>query len=124
MNRFNIIESAERSQSDQAGGGQSTKAQPKDAAGAQGADRGDVAEWRKADAALILGCAIGVVADQLGSRKTALEGIEKWNDKSRVAASVFPQDGSFDRFARAETTYDRRLYRALALLTMKRGQDD
>ena len=123
-NRFIIIKSAERSQSDQAGGGQSTKAQPKDAAGAQSADRGDVAEWRKADAALMLGCAIGVVADQLELRKMVLEGIEKWNDKSRVAASVFPQDGSFDRFARAETTYDRRLYRALALLTMKRGQDD
>jgi hypothetical protein len=63
---------------------------------------------------------IEIVVGQLNTRKQSIETIEKWQDKTLLTAAVFSTDGTFDRFARAETTYDRRMYRALeALLAMK-----
>ena len=68
--------------------------------------------------------AVESVALQLRFRKGVLEGIEKWQDKTRLAAAVLPAESTCDRFSRAETVYDRRLYRALAaLLTMKQAKD-
>jgi hypothetical protein len=71
----------------------------------------------------VLVSAIETVAGELKVRKQVLEAIEKWVDKTRVAAAVLPADSTCDRIARAETAYDRRLYRALALLTMRRAKD-
>jgi hypothetical protein len=71
----------------------------------------------------VLVSAIETVAGDLKVRKQVLEAIEKWGDKTRVAAAVLPVDSTCDRFARAETADDRRLYRALALLTMRRAKD-
>ena len=82
----------------------------------------EAGEWNEADGRFVLVSAIETVAGELKVRKQVLEAIEKWGDKTRVAAAVLPADSTCDRFARAET-YDRRLYRALALLTMRRAKD-
>jgi hypothetical protein len=62
--------------------------------------------------------------NELVLRKKLLELGEKEQRKTHFAANVLPTDSTYDRFERAETTYERRLYRALgALLTIKRGKD-
>jgi hypothetical protein len=63
------------------------------------------------------------VARELRMKKQVLESSEKRNDQSRMAASVLPDDNTFDRFTRAETAYDRRLYRSLSLLAMMQVKD-
>jgi hypothetical protein len=52
-----------------------------------------------------------------------LEYAEKWEAKTRSAAAIFPAEGS-DRFLRAETTIERRMYRALVMLLALKSKSD
>lgn len=63
---------------------------------------------------------IKTIESQLRMRQNLLEAVEKEQRDSRFAAVGLPEDSSGDRFTRAETAYDRRMYRALAaLVTIK-----
>jgi hypothetical protein len=74
------------------------------------------------DIKTMLVCAIEMAEWQLLSRAHVLEIMEKWQGTARCAAAVVPIDSKPDTFERAETTYDRRFYRALAAWwAMKRG---
>lgn len=114
---------AERAQAGQCGGiGQTKAVEPEKAKQVQSGDQTEAGESGEAEWKFVLVSAIGDVERGLGFRKGLLEAIEKSQDKTRVAASVLPADSTCDRFARAETAYDRRLYRALALLTMRQAK--
>jgi hypothetical protein len=63
---------------------------------------------------------IGAVVGELKVRKRLVEWVEECQNKARLAAAVSTSEGKHDRFSRAETTYDRRFYRALAALLAKR----
>ena len=61
--------------------------------------------------------------EELRVRKRALEALEAADARRAVSLAVHDPDTS-ERFARAETAVDRRMYRALALLiamTMRTG---
>ena len=86
----------------------------------QGGGEKEAGKRNAADAKFMLLSLIEIIVGQLNTRKQVIETIGKWQDKTLLAAAVFFTDGTADRFARAETTYDRRMYRALeALLAMK-----
>jgi hypothetical protein len=86
----------------------------------QGGGEKEAGKRNAADAKFMLLSLIEIIVGQLNTRKQVIETIGKWQDKTLLTAAVFSTDGTFDRFARAETTYDRRMYRALeALLAMK-----
>jgi len=111
---------AERAQARQRGGiGQTKEFEPEKAKRGQSGGQREAGEWREAECKFVLVSTIEDVERELGFRKQVLESIEKSYDKTRVAAAVLPADSTCDRFARAETAYDRRLYRALAVLTMR-----
>ena len=56
-------------------------------------------------------------------RRQLLESAEKLEGETRMAAAILPPDNSFERFLRAETTYDRRMHRDLGtLLAMKQAK--
>jgi hypothetical protein len=66
---------------------------------------------------------IGNVRDAIASqedRKRALESVEQMEARTRSAAALLPAD-SIDRFSRAETAFERRMYRALGTLLALRG---
>jgi hypothetical protein len=69
----------------------------------------------------VLSVAIREATRQLKVRKKLLEYAEKFEAKTRTTASVFPAEGS-DRFLRAETTIERRMYRALVMLLALRSE--
>jgi hypothetical protein len=71
----------------------------------------------------ILSQAINGAVSWLTFRKQSLEYAETWEAKTRSAASIFPADAS-DRFLRAETTIERRMYRALVMLLALRSESD
>ncbi len=71
----------------------------------------------------VLSEAIRAAIRELRFRKNSLEYAEKWEAKTRLAASIFPVEGS-DRFLRAETTIERRMYRALVMLLALRSGSD
>ena len=124
INKTESAKAAERAQGEQRGGTGQTKGTKREKAErVQSAGQREAEERKEADRRFVLVTMIEEIALWLRIRKQVLESIEKWHDKSRVAAAVLPADSSCDRFARAETAYDRRLYRALALLTMKQGKD-
>jgi len=54
-------------------------------------------------------------------RKVMLDRAEKWEKGNSLAASIFPA-GASDRFSRAETTVERRMYRALVMLLTLRSE--
>jgi hypothetical protein len=56
----------------------------------------------------------------LDRRKQLLEAVEAEEAKTAVSMTVIDRDIS-DRFARAETAEERRMYRALAALVAMRG---
>jgi hypothetical protein len=117
---------AKRAQREQCGGtGQTEGTKPEKANRVQSADQREAEEERdEAGRTYMLVSMIELVARPLAYRKKVLESIERWHEKSRVAAAVLPADSTCDRFARAETAYDRRFYRALgALLAMKQAKD-
>ncbi len=117
---------AKRAQGEQCGGtGQTKGTKPEKANRVQSADQREAEEERdEAGRTYMLVSMTEFVAHPLRIRKRVLESIEKWHEKSRVAAAVLPADSTCDRFARAETAYDRRFYRALgALLAMKQAKD-
>jgi hypothetical protein len=115
---------AERAQSRQRGGiGQTKEVEPEKAKRVQSGGQREAGESSKAELKFVLVSTIEDVERELELRKQVLEAIEESYDKTRVAAAVLPADSTYDRFARAETAYDRRLYRALALLTMKQARE-
>jgi hypothetical protein len=120
LNGINIRESAkaaERARGEQRGGTGQTKAtKPEKAKGDQSGGEREAGERNEADRRFVLVSAIEMVAGELKLRKQLLEGIENSQATTRLAAAVLPADSSCDRFARAETVFDRRLYRALAAL--------
>jgi hypothetical protein len=123
INKTESAKAAERAQGEQRDGtGQAKGTKPEKSKRVPSAGQRE-AERNEADRRFVLVTMIDEIALTLTFRKQVLESIEKWHDKSRVAAAALPADSSYDRFARAETAYDRRLYRALALLTMKRVKD-
>jgi hypothetical protein len=66
----------------------------------------------------------GVIKEaQLKFRKQSLTFAEKFETETRRAASIFPAEAS-DRFLRAETTIERRMYRALVMLLALRSESD
>ncbi len=113
-----------RAQARQRGGiGHTKEVEPEKAKRVKSGGQREAGEWGEAECKFVLVSTIEDVERDLELRKQVLESIEKWHDKTRVAAAVLPADSTCDRFARAETAYDRRLYRALALLTMKPAKD-
>jgi len=72
----------------------------------------------------MLVAAIKSVARELSLRRSMLKRAELWEEKTRLAAAVLPPDGTYDRFLRAETAFDRRFYRALAALLMIKENKD
>ncbi len=56
----------------------------------------------------------------LEDRKKTLESIEEMEARTRCAMTLLPVD-SVDRFSRAETAFERRMYRALGTLLALRG---
>jgi hypothetical protein len=127
INGINITDSkaAERVHAGQRGGiGQTKEVENEKDKRVQGAGQREAGDWDKEGGRFMLVSVIEMIARELKFRKQVLEGIEKSYDKTRVASSVLPDDGTCDRFARAETAYDRRLYRALAALhAMKPAKD-
>ncbi len=125
INKTKSATAAERAQGEQRGGTEQTEGTPPEKANrVQSAGQREAEEWDEADGRFMLVSVIKDIARSLRIRKRVLELIEKWHEKSRVAAAVLPADSSCDRFARAETAYDRRFYRALgALLAMKQAKD-
>jgi hypothetical protein len=77
----------------------------------------------KAEYSIVLSAAIGMAISQLKVRKQTLEYAEKWEAKTRSTASILPADSS-DRFSRAETAIERRLYRALGMLLALKSAPD
>jgi len=118
---------AERGQAGQGGGtGPTEENEPKkskvDRSGGKTQAGESKAESRTMQAVLV--DAIEDVARELRHRKQLLELNEKFQGKTRFAAAVLPDDATCERLSRAETTFDRRLYRALgALLAIKGGKD-
>lgn len=120
INWVNKEESAKaaRAQVKQRGGiGQTKEIEPEKAKRVQSGGQREAGEWSEAEHTFVLVSTIEDVELELKIRKQVLESIEKWQSKTRIGAAVLPADNTCDRFARAETTYDRRLYRALAALT-------
>jgi hypothetical protein len=123
---WNEAEAAARGQARQSAGAGQTKATGQEKA--QGDQR-----QRKAEAAgryeaeqrrTLLVSSIKSIARQLKHRKQLLEQIEISQDKTRWAAAVLPDDRTYERFERAETTYDRRLYRALEALQARKARQE
>jgi hypothetical protein len=114
---------AERAQARQPGGAGQTKAiEPDKAKGDQSGGRTEAGEWDEALSRAMLVSMIKGVAVELELRKQVLEATEKWLEETRLAAAVLPADNTCDRFSRAETTFDRRFYRAMgALLAIKQA---
>jgi hypothetical protein len=128
MNRFNKRESAKAAERAQAGQhfgtGQTKKTEPAKTKGDQSGGKREAGEWNEAESRTMLVLTIESIAGELRFRKHLLEGIEKRQAKTRLAAAVLPADDICDRFSRAETAYDRRLYRALAaLIAIKQAKD-
>jgi len=74
--------------------------------------------------AFVLGQAIGMVKRRLELREMVLTTIEQHERNERYMASMSPTENVADRFARAETTLERRMYRALgALIAMRATQE-
>ncbi|MGH9498281.1 MAG: hypothetical protein ACRD3L_03995 [Terriglobales bacterium] len=68
----------------------------------------------------------GAIKDAIGwvrIRKDTFEYAEQWEAKTRSASSILPAEAS-DRFLRAETTIERRMYRALVTLLAMRAKSD
>lgn len=104
--------------------GQTKEVEPEKAKGDQSGGKGEGGKSSEEELRTLLASMIGKVARDLKTRKQLLEWIEKSQNKSRWAAAVLPDDRTFDRFARAETTYSRRIYRALeALAARKRAKN-
>lgn len=75
---------------------------------------------RKSPASKMLMKAVREAIASLEERKKTLESIEQMEARTRSAAALLPAD-SIDRFSRAETTFERRMYRALGALLSLRG---
>jgi hypothetical protein len=125
INKRESAKAAERAQGEQRGGtGQTKGTKPQNAKRAQSAGQSEAEEQDEATGRVVMVSMIEDIAWPLRLRKQELEQIEKWQGKARLAAAVLPADSMLDRFARAETAYDRRCYRALgALLAMKQAKD-
>jgi len=59
---------------------------------------------------------IRMAAGPLVTRKKFLKYLENLEDKSRSTAAILPPETTSDRFSRAETAIERRMYRALGML--------
>jgi hypothetical protein len=59
----------------------------------------------------------------LEDRKRTLESVEQMEARTRTAEALLPVD-SVDRFSRAETAFERRMYRALGTLLALRGASE
>jgi len=121
---------AERAQAGQPGEtGQTEDVEPEKAGGDQGGGKTGTREPNKPESsttmlrAMMLAL-IESITRPLSFRKRWLERIEKEQETNRFAAAVLPADSTFERFERAETAHNRRLYRSLgALHAMKHGTD-
>lgn len=124
INKTESARAAERAQTGQRGGtGQINVVEPEKGKGEKGS-KTEAGERSEAENRTMLVLMIESIAHQLRFRKQLLEAIEKGQGKTRFAAAVLPADSMCDRFSRAETAFDRRLYRALAaLLTIKQAKD-
>jgi len=127
INGINIVESAkaaERARAEQRGGtGQTERTKPQKAKRGRSARQREAEERNQADRRFVLVLAIEEIIRPLKLREKVLEAIEKSQHKTRMVAAVLPADSTCDRFARAETTFDRRMYRALvALLALKQAK--
>jgi hypothetical protein len=71
-------------------------------------DASDLNAW-------VLAGAIYNATSALRLRKRLLSPTEKWEEQTRSAMAIVPADAS-DRFSRAETALERRMYRALGML--------
>jgi hypothetical protein len=67
--------------------------------------------------------ALKIPIQELKVRKQIVEGLEESRVGRRLAEAILPVDGS-DRFSRAETALERRMYRALAMLMAIRESRD
>lgn len=76
----------------------------------------------KEDCCTILAEAISTAAEELFVRGGELQTIS-YNDAKRAKSLATIDAGIFDRFSRAETAVERRMYRALGVLSMMRAQD-
>ena len=125
ISKTESAKAAERAQAGQRGGtGPTKEGESEHAKGAEVGSKTEAEERKVADNRTVRVLAIENIAVQLRGRKILLEGIEKWQDKTRLVAAVLPADCTCDRFSRAETAFDRRCYRALAaLLGMKQAKD-
>jgi len=125
INKTESAKAAERAQGEQRDGtGQAKGTKPEKAKRVPSAGQREAEERNEADRRFVLVTMIEDIAWPLRLRKQVLEAIENWQGKARLAAAVLPADSTCDRFARAETAYDRRFYRALgALLAMKQAKD-
>jgi hypothetical protein len=81
----------------------------------------DEADRNKADDYLPVAAVIDVVARNLGIRRIKFQLIEA-AEARRASSLAISDPSSTGRFSRAETAVERRMYRALALLTAMRAQ--
>jgi hypothetical protein len=66
--------------------------------------------------------AIKILIDRYRTRKLILDEVKEVKKEVRAALALLPEGA--DRFSRAETTFERRMYRALAMLFTIREADD
>jgi hypothetical protein len=78
-------------------------------------------EEQQATEILFLSTEINHLAEQLRERKQKLQMIEEAQARRRKLTAIVDTNTS-DRFSRAQTTYERRFYRALACLMTLRGE--
>lgn len=81
------------------------------------------AAQRRAEFATVLALTIKETLRELTTRKKMLTGLEKLDAETSVTASILPAEAP-DRFLRAETTIERRMYRALVMLLALRSKPD
>jgi hypothetical protein len=124
INKTESAKAAERAQAGQRGGtGQTNVVEPEKGKGDEGS-KTEAGERNEAESRTMLVLMIETIELQLKGKKLLLAAIERGQGKARFAAAVLPADSTCDRFSRAETAFDRRLYRALAaLLTIKQAKD-
>jgi len=120
QNRRKATTETQKSQSDEDSRAEQERPQAKKT----GRERSEEEEGPKLDRSMAiqgLSGAIKEAVSQLKFRKQSLEYAEMREAKTRSAASIFPAEAS-DRFLRAETTIERRMYRALVMLLALRSE--
>jgi hypothetical protein len=69
---------------------------------------------------VLLAVMIDNTARALVVRQTMIRAVEEWESRDQDQTAILPSGSVPDRFSRAETTYERQMYRAIGMLTAMR----